>query len=709
MPRSLEAFSRLARLAFLVFCLPLAGSEPAGPLILHVSTTGADDATGTARRPFSSLERARDEIRALRRQHSLPPGGVEVRIQPGDYRVHQTFRLGEIDSGTATAPILYRAARGEAPRFTGGVRLRHFRLTDDPDILARLPDSARGRVWEADLAAAGVTNLIPLELGGFASGRGFRTHPAMELFVNGEPMTLARWPNEGFVKTGEVPGPLTLQGWDRRPGSPEGRFRYEGDRPARWVGEPDAWLYGYWYWDWADSYERIERLDPEKREITLAKPWHTYGYRQGQRFHAVNLLAELDVPGEWYLDRRRLRVFLVPKSNLRRASVELSVAAFPLVEMDGASHVRFQGLVWECGAADGIRIVGGTDCRLEGCVVRQMAGNGVEVRGGAEHVLRSCDLHTLGRGGIVLEGGDRRRLTPGHHRVENCHIHHLSRLDHTYTPGVWVDGVGHGIRNNLIHHVASSAMRVEGNEHLVELNEVHRVLLESDDQGAVDMFGNATYRGNVYRHNYFHHLGKWEGAGDDPHTQRAGVRLDDAICGVVVESNIFQRCSTGRTHFGGVQIHGGKENVVEGNLFVDTAAAVSFTPWGDRRWREFVAKALDAPAINRDLYLARYPSLARLPEGHDLNTTRGNVTLRCPTLLLRAPPGTVNLGNRESPQGTEFPEGTDGRLVWSERDAERLGLAGIPFARIGLFEDAWRTRRGSAWVLRITPKAPRGR
>lgn len=178
-------------------------------------------------------------------------------------------------------------------------------------------------------------------------------------------------------------------------------------------------------------------------------------------------------------------------------------------------------------------------------------------------------------------------------------------------------------------------MRVEGNDHLVELNEAFRVVVESDDQGAVDMFGNPTYRGNIYRHNYWHHLGNWTGAGEVGHTQRAGIRLDDAICGVTIVGNIFQKCTTGRTHFGGVQIHGGKENVIEGNLFVDCGAGVSFTPWGDKGWREFVAKALESSAIDRSLYLDRYPALGQLAEGHDVNLIRSNAMVRCDALFLR--------------------------------------------------------------------------
>ena len=677
----------------------VAGADSSGGLILHVSTGGSDTDPGTRDRPFRTLERARDEIRSVKQRGSLPADGVEVLIHPGDYAVRQGLQLGAEDSGTSAAGIVYRAAGPDAPRFSGGVRLGPFKVVEEAAVLARLPESARGETWEADCVAAGVADLIPFELGGFSSGRGFRTHPAIELYVDGEPMTLARWPNDGFVKTGEVPGPLTLPAWDRRPGAPEGRFRFEGDRPARWVNEADAWLYGYWFWDWADSYEKVERIDLERREMTLAKPWHGYGYREGQRYYAVNLLSELDAPGEWYLDRTRGRVYLFPKGDLSEAVVELSVAAFPLLEVEGASHIRFQGIVWECGAADGIRIRGGESVRLEGCTIRKMAGNGVEIHGGHRHELRSCDIYHLGRGGIVLAGGDRKTLTPGDHRVENCHIHHLSRIDHTYTPGVWLDGVGNRIRHNLIHHVASSAMRVEGNDHLIEFNEAHRVVLESDDQGAVDMFGNPTYRGNVFRYNYWHHLGDWDRKGEATHTQRAGIRLDDAICGVLVQGNVFQRCSTGRSHFGGVQIHGGKENLVEANLFVDTAAAVSFTPWGEQRWREFVGKAWDSPAIDRELYLKRYPALARRSEGHDLNTIRGNVALRCGTLFLRVPEGTDTADNREYPDGTEMAEGPDGRLIWSAAEAARLGVGHIPFAKIGLYGDVWRTREGSGWSL----------
>lgn len=441
---------------------------PSPGLVLHVSPDGDDTAgTGSGRRPFGTLERARDEVRARRKTGPLPSGGVEVRVHDGEYQVRRTFSLTEADSGTESAPVVYRAAAGTAPRFRGGIRIAGWRKLADADGYPQLPVASRAQVWMADLRACGLTNLLPLKLGGFASGNGFRTHPAHELFFNGQAMSLARGPNEGFLRINQVAVKDGTKGYDRE-GSKVGRFYYEGDRPRRWIQDPDVLLYGYWFWDWADSYERVARIDPEQRLITLAVPWHTYGFRIGAPFYAVNALSELDLPGEWYLDRGAGRVIFYPPSDPRRATVEMSGFDAPFLGLDNVSWVRFVGLDWELGSADAIRVRGGANVLFAGCVVRHFAGTGVEIQGGTQHGLRSCNIYSMGRGGTVISGGNRKTLEPGRHFLENCDIHHLSRIDHTYTPAVLLDGVGHRIAHNRMHDIQSSAMRVGGNDHRIE-------------------------------------------------------------------------------------------------------------------------------------------------------------------------------------------------------------------------------------------------
>ena len=149
-------------------------------------------------------------------------------------------------------------------------------------------------------------------------------------------------------------------------------------------------------------------------------------------------------------------------------------------------------------------------------------------------------------------------------------------------------------------------------------------MTESDDQGGIDMWGNPTYRGNVFAittASYRQMAGRRRNAG--LRSMRV-IRLDDAICGTLIQGNIFQRCSAGKLGFGGVQIHGGKDNVVENNLFADCTAMVSCSPWDDARWRAFVKSAMNRREIDRDLYLERYSELATLLDNANLNHVRNN-------------------------------------------------------------------------------------
>ncbi len=636
---------------------------------LHVSPAGSDSNAGTAEKPFATLEAARNALRSLRKAASYTQGAALVLVHGSIYPVRHTFDLTVLDSGTEVAPTIYRAAPGETPRFSGGLRVEGFGPVRDADALRRLPADVASQVVEVDLRDRGVTNLLPLLLGGFASGNGFKTHPANELFFNGQAMQMARGPNAGFLHIADVVVKDGTKGYDRE-GSKVGRFFYTNSLPSRWASEPDLLLYGYWFWDWADSYERVASIDTTNRVISLAEPWHTYGYSIGAPFYAVNALCELDLPGEYYLDRKNLRLFFYPPSDPKRADVELSILREPMVNLDGASNIRFEGFTWEYGCADAIHINSGSNCLFAGCKIRNFAGTGIEMNGGTHHGLLSCDIFSMGRGGVILRGGDRKTLTPGNHFVENCDIHDLSRIDHTYTPAVAVGGVGNRLAHNRFHDIASSAMSIGGNEHLIEFNEIYNVVLESDDQGGADMYGDPTFRGNVYRFNYWHHIGNWRGTGKDAKCGQAGVRLDDAISGTLIYGNIFERCSTGKDGFGGVQIHGGKDNVVATNLFLDCAAAMSFSPWDGKRWSNYVAHALESKAIDATLYEQRYPQLAHLAQNPNVNIIEGNWAFRCGELFRHAPPNLIRTNNVLNPEGA---------------------VPTIPAERFGLYKDAYRT------------------
>lgn len=664
---------------------------PHPALQLYVAPDGSDKNPGTRGQPFATLERARDAIRALVQNSGLPAGGIAVEVRGGAYPVRHSFVLSKEDSGTREAPIVYRAFRHERPVFGGGVRLKDFIPVADAAILARLPEEARGNVVCTDLTPCGVNSLNPLLLGGFASGNGFTTHPVIELFFDGKALPMSRYPNADVLHVSDV----AVHDGGNAPnasGSKTGCIIYEGDRPARWSGEKDAMLYGYWCYDWADSYERIASIDTAKHEIAFSAPYHTYGYKKGARYYAVNLLSEIDMPGEWFLDRESRILYLYPPSDPHKATIEIPLLEDPMLQMNDTAFVRFEGLHWELGCGDAIAVQGGEHCLFAGCTVSRFGGNGVCIKGGTAHGLLSCDIYSMGRGGTVIHGGDRKTLAPGGHFVANCHIHDLSRIDHTYTPAVVMNGVGNRITHNLMDHINSSAIRLEGNDHCIEFNEIHDVLLESDDQGGADMWGDPTFRGNVYRFNYWHHNGNWRRQGKDLACGQAGIRLDDAISGVLIYGNIFYKTSSGGAGFGGIQIHGGKDNILVNNLFADCTSAISFSPWGEDRWKAFVATTLLAPAIDPGLYQRRYPELAHLAENADINFVLRNRMWKCGEFLRRDKGRTVQADNGEADATLDFADAAHGDFTPTAHARKDSAFKPIPFGEIGLYRDAFRQK-----------------
>jgi hypothetical protein len=200
------------------------------------------------------------------------------------------------------------------------------------------------------------------------------------------------------------------------------------------------------------------------------------------------------------------------------------------------------------------------------------------------------------------------------------------------------------------------------------------------------MWFNPTYRGVVLRDNYWHHIGD----GTD-RRMRAGIRLDDAISGVLIYGNVFEKASEG--YFGGLQIHGGKENVVDNNLFVDCKYGISFSRWGADRWRqytqspEYIRATTETVDISRPPYSTRYPALAHLTENPDVNMIWRNVAVNCGEFLTRdggvertmdnlalvADPGFANAARRDYTLDARSP-------VFA-----RSGFRPIPFREIGLY------------------------
>ena len=645
-------------------------------VIFYVSPAGKDVYSGklpdvTAGKedgPFATLEQARDAIRQLKKGSGLPTGGVTIYVRGGDYYLTKPFELSTEDSGSDNSPIIYRAYNNEKVMLIGGKEVTGFSAVTDPAVLRRIQEPYRAHIVQADLKKSGITDF------GVLMPRGFYRpmYPAgLELFFQGRPMQLARWPNTGWTKIAAVPD-----------GQNSGKFMYTGDRPKLWVHADDIWMHGFWTTNWADSYEKIKSIDTEKHIISTYEPHGVYGYSPGGKFYVLNLLEELDAPGEWYLDRKTGILYFWPPEPLDKGKTIVSTLN-SIILINDVTDVSFKNIDASVCRGTAIVITGGSGNRIENCVLRNIGNIALNVKGGRNNGITGSEITDCGDGGILLSGGDRKTLVPANNYVINTNIHDVNRWSWTVRPEIGISGVGNRISNTLLHDAPHSAIILEGNDHVIEYNEIYHVCTETSDAGAFYMGRDFSQRGNIIRYNFFHDIGP----GD---TQ--AIYLDDFTSGTLVYGNVVSNTPRG------VLIGGGRDNTVQNNIFVNcTWGAVHVDARGVRVAKNYfdgehpiLWDKLNAVNYTEPPYSVRYPELRKLasdepklPKG---NRIVSNVFFRGKWLdLADGTDKLVTVQNNYMASESDFMDLSRPQLK-KDSPAYRDGFQRIPMEKIGLLQ-----------------------
>ena len=589
--------------------------------------------------PLASLKAARDIARSWIADSTRPREDILINLREGDYLLSQTLELTAADSGIGPAPVVWQAYPGETVRLHGGMVLKGFKRLDRTDIVNRIPPQHQDQVYVINLRKAGID--YPPELERRVWYELQKAGP-LQLYYDDELMTLARYPNEGWVTVQDVPqdpGPPVIEGHhaDKRDGKvPTGRhygaITYENTRPEQWANIGDAWLHGYWTWDWAESTQRVDSLDTATRRLNIAPPHHRYGYTTGQRYYYFNIPEELDSPGEWYLDRESGNLFFWPPDPSFNGEVVLARFDQPAVRISDTAHLTIRGLTFAYSRGPGVWVTDSESVIIEDCTFHSLGGRPVTIEGGSNCGITGGEFTELSTGAIYVDGGNRRTLEPSNHFIVNNHVHDFSKVYRTNHPGIRFYGVGQRVAHNLVHDAPHIGMLFTGNDHLIEFNEIHDIAKETGDVGAIYIGRDYTSRGSIIRYNYLHHL-----HGPGLHGVRA-VYLDDFTSGIVVFGNVFYKA--GRAAF----IGGGRNNKIQNNLFIECEPSIQVDgrglSWANHHFdqdhshyastlRDFMAAA----NVAEPPYSVRYPELQSLyadePKVPKYNVIENNISLGC--------------------------------------------------------------------------------
>ena len=308
--------------------------------------------------------------------------------------------------------------------------------------------------------------------------------------------------------------------------------------------------------------------------------------------NGARTLDALDAPGEWYLDSECGILYVWPPEK----GGELVLSEFSDVFLDivDLHDVRFGGLTFQNGRFDAVVMKDCSNVRFARNVIRNFGGRAfASVRSRRVRVTGNR-ISNFGDQGIVLFGGSHQ--SPAACEIEGNDLSFLGSGVDAGVAAIRVGGCGTRIVRNRLHDLPAFALRLEGCDFCVFSNGVERV---ADGGVAIDVPRMPSPGGILVSYNVFRNV-------------RTSVSLGEEVSRVDVHANWFERC--GRIGSGAVQVIGGRNNVIDGNTFVDCPCGVSI--------------------------------LSSSEPGEEVNRITRNLLTRTPRTVSTTVPGTRVSGNR---------------------------------------------------------------
>ena len=553
----------------------------------YVNPMGNDLWSGTLKQqnlqrtngPFKTLERAKQAIRNLKQTNTFNDK-VTVNIATGTYYLSQPLNFNLVDSGLPGREVLWQGEPGGQVTISAGLPINCKKRNS--------------KFWDCPVLKTPVSSEY------FDGYRIKGNTPKFELFVNDQKLELARWPDQGWAHIGMPLDQAT-------------KFSVMETMPNFMGNTKNAQVHIFASNDWYDQYIGIDSVDMSGNAITLSDVT-AYGLESGRRFYIQNLPSLLNAPGEWIYDTATKKVSFASLTGMVPKAFVLS--SLPnIVIAEDVNYLTFKNIRFQHSTGTAITLKNTDTVVLDQLDVNNIGGIGVEIIDGRNVQLSNSKIHHTGGHGVIVSGGDLKTLQASGHVIQNNYIHHMGTVILTYSSGVEVHGVGATVTHNLLEQGAGTAILIEGNEHLIEKNELHHFCLQASDCGAIYTGRNWTWRGNVIRNNYIHDIIGYGMQSVDVANNRVvyqspdgarGVYLDDGASGFDVSGNIFENAG-----FMAIHVGGGRDNKIVNNYFNNPDYAIYIDDrWPTYDWDQNNQQSLDASPYQTALWRSAYPELA---------------------------------------------------------------------------------------------------
>ncbi len=607
----------------------IASAEEADNVIYVSATLGDDANSGTLSAPLKTIDAARLKAREL-------SGNVTVEIMEGDYRLSSTIKFTAEDSN-----VTYKAYEGAKPEIKGSVLIPTSaakKVTDDT-VLEKMTENAQKEAYVINLENYGITQGMIVDPASANHQYGIDGNVEFNnFFVDGNSLNVAQWPNnKDYAQFNSLKDDTSIV--------------YADDYCDSWAGQKGWWVglwipYDYSYFKFAGVSVDAENnvLDYTDSAISKfgKKSDDQYDYRS-KRWKAYNLLPEMDVPGEYYIDRDNLELYFYPTSHIGGSELELEVNLKNMIEITEAENITFDGLTFTQTTGNAIYATNIKNVDIRNCTFKDIGMSAAIYRGTTEAATGNkytdengeeksfwqyqkkngsydCDIENnvfmnIGSSAISMTGaGDIDTLTSSNNYIKNNILYNISSKSALY--GITLGGCGVTFENNNMSKSMVGGIYLYGNNHTIQYNELYNLMAEASDGAAIYQGRADVFRGSKVQYNYIHDAvldGNKTYAGLE--NAQVGLYWDDGQTGNQATHNIFANIRTAfNSNHAGDYVHSFNTTVncekawslidyPHGEVDVRTQAANGFT-----------LAQLQQLIVYKELYYKEYDNLQTIAE-----------------------------------------------------------------------------------------------
>ncbi len=537
--------------------------------------------TGTVDDPYGSV----NDAFAAANDLYVQGYNVEVLFNDGEYYTTETLSLTQANTTDTYMKIAPVSSEGKVV-ISGMKKLSNdaLNIVTDSDILARLPENSRGKVYSVDLLSQGFDLdkvRFMYSLDGSTNGAGTsRAALPPSLYLNGKRQSVAKYPNQDWITTTNVGNDSNGRPW-------------LGSYTEDMTGWENAYVMGFLFESFRVKYAKAEEITEGilTQKLVLDGTGTLWTNDQngdritdfGPRYIVCNIIEEMDVPGEWCIDETNgIMYYFAPYALTCDDVLEIPYTS-TLISASKVNNLTIENLELK-GSRTG-SIIAAQKCenlKILNCNIHSAAKMGVSLASCKNSVVDSCNVYDIGSKAIYTYGGaDVQNLIGGNNVISNNHVYDYSNnpsfgsanMGISIGRGDSINTMGDIAENNLIH-VGKYAGGViyGGMDNIIRLNEIYNVITDTQDAGAIYAGRRWNEYGNVLANNFIHDFSfRYK-----PRYTNRAIYWDDYQSGQTAVGNIIVSDNSQNTN-GILTI--GADNVIRGNILVNTQNGIRL---GDR-------------------------------------------------------------------------------------------------------------------------------